>query len=66
LFLSPHAQPVIIRPISDPHTNTAPAAAAAAMKRGNERSQLSKDENERETEEEGYIGSGTFRKADER
>jgi len=36
------------------------------MKRENERSQLSKDEYERETEEEGDIGSGTFRKADER
>ena len=36
------------------------------MKRGNELGHLSKDEYERETEEEGDIGSGTFRKADER
>ena len=50
-----------------PPTSTYRAAPAAAMvKRGNELGHLSKDEYERETEEVGEIGSGTFRKADVR
>jgi hypothetical protein len=35
-------------------------------KRGNDLAHLSKEEYTRATEEEGDIGSGTFRKADER
>jgi hypothetical protein len=36
------------------------------MKRGNDRGHLSKDEYDRATEEEEDMGSGTYRKADER